>query len=509
MVQMIKRFKISKGNLILLLIVTAGLLLRVYHISFRSLWGDEVDSLFKSYKFILHDFRFSVSDISGMIRASTSHFYFDDTQMPLYYALLCLWSFVFGLSEPSLRGLSVVFGVLSIPLIYFLARRLFNERTAFYSALLLCFSSFHLMYSQEIRTYSLLLLLSLLSTWYFVRLIREENKMNWLGCFFFSLLLVCTHIYGILTIASQSVYTLYLCSKKDFRSLMKVFLIQFLCFVVLVPKLVSVALANFDVVVKGVNFFPSSSYNFACRFALSVFAQFFGETVAPWNYPVVIPGILASLVILFLLAKNWDGGEGLILCSVLALFPPVVSAIFLKDTLPNFLIGSLPFSIMLASYAVSRARPILRYLLLAVILLVNFVSIHNYFSLAEYHNSNRIEPWKQVAEQITARFRPGDVVVAGDYFSSFRLMEYYLNVLPHKNIPVILASDMNGGINRFFLVTSIHDNGRNRLVRELSHKYGLVYAKGFVPYRMTLASKLRIKPHNVNENRMDLYYFSK
>ena len=68
-----------------------------------------------------------------------------------------LWTGVFGDSEISVRTLPMIFGISSIVLIYVLARRVADEKTALLAAFLLSFSPVHIWYSQEARSYSALL----------------------------------------------------------------------------------------------------------------------------------------------------------------------------------------------------------------------------------------------------------------------------------------------------------------------------------------------------------------
>jgi uncharacterized membrane protein len=96
-----------------------------------------------------------------------SNFIRSDTHPPLYYLLLKLWASMFGYSEISLRMLSVVFGVLTILVVYKLTIR-FGQRAAYYSALLACFSPLLVYYSQEARMYAFTTFLTGLSVIFYL-----------------------------------------------------------------------------------------------------------------------------------------------------------------------------------------------------------------------------------------------------------------------------------------------------------------------------------------------------
>ena len=83
-----------------------------------------------------------------------------DIHPPLYYALLHGWTAILGTGPAALRLLSVVVGVLTIPLLYLVARRMFTRRVALLATFLLTISPLHVYYSQEVRMYGLVALLS-------------------------------------------------------------------------------------------------------------------------------------------------------------------------------------------------------------------------------------------------------------------------------------------------------------------------------------------------------------
>ena len=83
-----------------------------------------------------------------------------DIHPPLYYALLHAWAALLGTGPAALRLLSLVVGVLTIPLLYLVARRMLSTRAALLAALLLTISPLHVYYSQEVRMYGLVALLS-------------------------------------------------------------------------------------------------------------------------------------------------------------------------------------------------------------------------------------------------------------------------------------------------------------------------------------------------------------
>jgi 4-amino-4-deoxy-L-arabinose transferase-like glycosyltransferase len=92
--------------------------------------------------------------------------------MALYYVLLRPWVHL-GNSEAIVRLLSVLPGILTIPLMYSLGKRLFGCHTGMLAAALFALNPCAIASSQEARAYSFLVLAVVISTYRFVQLIEE------------------------------------------------------------------------------------------------------------------------------------------------------------------------------------------------------------------------------------------------------------------------------------------------------------------------------------------------
>src|SRR4029077_921479 len=95
----------------------------------------------------------------------------NDPNMMLYYVLLHFWSVIAGNSPLALRMPSILFSVAAVPAIYLLGRRLFNQSVGFIAALLLAGNATAIDYAQIIRSYSLVILLVVASSFFFVKLV--------------------------------------------------------------------------------------------------------------------------------------------------------------------------------------------------------------------------------------------------------------------------------------------------------------------------------------------------
>jgi len=82
-----------------------------------------------------------------------------DGAPPLYYYLLHVWMGVFGHSDSAIRALSGVFGVLALPLMWWVVRRGFGRLEAIAALAVLASSPFAVYFATETRMYSLVVLL--------------------------------------------------------------------------------------------------------------------------------------------------------------------------------------------------------------------------------------------------------------------------------------------------------------------------------------------------------------
>lgn len=78
---------------------------------------------------------------------------------PLYFFLLHFWIKIFPQSEISMRVLSLIFGFLSLPLIYIVSRKIFDKKIAIYSSAICSVSPLLVLFSTEVRMYSLVIFL--------------------------------------------------------------------------------------------------------------------------------------------------------------------------------------------------------------------------------------------------------------------------------------------------------------------------------------------------------------
>lgn len=132
---------------------------------------------------------------------------------PFYYLLLHFWMEVFGVSDFSARSLSVVFSVLIIGLTYLFGRRFFSVNTGLIAAVIVTVEPFFIGYSQQARSYSLMFFLTLLATYFFLQIIENEAKKHnstklYIGYIITAGLSILSHFLSIAVLLAHALYAM-------------------------------------------------------------------------------------------------------------------------------------------------------------------------------------------------------------------------------------------------------------------------------------------------------------
>jgi hypothetical protein len=182
---------------IMLFVVLLAYAWRILDLNRQSLWRDEIDAIF-----------FALRDLPDMLSMFTN----PARNGVLYYLTLRPWLRLAGTSEFALRYPSVLAGVLSVPLLWQVGRRLMPAaRTwetagepdvnstrrdqgryrsiltavirspATLAALFLAANPYQLWYAQEGKMYALITFLALLAVWFWLRGIGRGGWHHWLG----------------------------------------------------------------------------------------------------------------------------------------------------------------------------------------------------------------------------------------------------------------------------------------------------------------------------------------
>lgn len=158
----------SRGDVVfaaISLLTILALLLRLRHLGDGSLWFDEGASV-----------QFATMSLRDWLR----FLWHGEANMTPYYLLLRAWFFL-GHSEFMVRLPSALFGTATVPAIYLLLRRSSGVLAGLIAAGLLVVHDFHVSYSQEARSYSMVVFLLSASWLALAHLVeRDSRKARWI-----------------------------------------------------------------------------------------------------------------------------------------------------------------------------------------------------------------------------------------------------------------------------------------------------------------------------------------
>ncbi len=181
----------SKRTLILLLAILAvGLSLRLYNIDKLGLWYDELHSIIPTNP---------TNSLVSVIE------YCKEDQPPAFFLTLYFWYNLFPYNEASGKVLCAIIGVLGIVSMYFLGKEVGGRSVGLAVSFLTAGNIFQVYYSQELRFYGLLFLMTCLSFLFFIRLIKSPIIWNQLFFAITTTLLLYTHYFGLVVILTQAI----------------------------------------------------------------------------------------------------------------------------------------------------------------------------------------------------------------------------------------------------------------------------------------------------------------
>lgn len=131
-----------------------------------------------------------------------------ESNPPLYYVLAWGWAKLFGRGEFELRALSALFGTAVVPVAFLIGRQLASRRAGLVLAAIAAVNPMLIWYSQEARSYALLVFFGALSFYFFLRALEEARGRDlalWAAA---SALALCSHYFAIFPVAIEAAWLL-------------------------------------------------------------------------------------------------------------------------------------------------------------------------------------------------------------------------------------------------------------------------------------------------------------
>lgn len=427
----------SRYAQLLLSLTVAGLFLRFFNLGFNSIWLDEAAT-----------YNASLGTFSGIWQTMAA----GDFNPPLFYWIEHVMLMV-GNNEVILRFVPALFGILTIPVMYFAGKEFMDRNVGIIAAAAAAFSPFLIFYSQEARAYSMALFFIAFAMVFYLKALKENDIKNWALFGVLSAFAFWSHFYVFVLIASLVVYALAL-QAQNIRENIK----------------------NIGTILLAVVLFSLASL----PLILVTIQLFFTRTAAPptfglqgfniiYQILVLISGASEILLVLFaalfivgiVQAYLTDKKQGLLLVSILLLTFIITYVMSYKMPMePRHLIFVIvPVYLGVASsygmfYRLWNTRGIV-YLLMAVLVLVNLPM------LASYYTGYSKDDWRGFSGQISNLTQPGDKVVLVPGYISLPFDYYYSNATDRtleyqattvKDLQTISAA--RGNSTMFYIVTS-------------------------------------------------------
>lgn len=184
------------GAALFLLAVAVYVVARLWRLTAYGLFGDEVFTFWTADQ--------DLASLIATVRGDVVH-------PPLFYLALKFWIALGGKSIVWLKLLPVLFSLAGIPPLLLLCRELkMRAATINLTIGLIAFNAFLVSYAQDLRMYSLLMTLTTISLWLFVRLINRDQGLARTQVFLIAtnLGLVFTHYFGWIVVALELLFLL-------------------------------------------------------------------------------------------------------------------------------------------------------------------------------------------------------------------------------------------------------------------------------------------------------------
>ena len=477
-----------RQDILLALIVLAGTVLRVLTLNSRSFWLDEATSVRQASWSI----PVIIDRMSGNVHP------------PLFHLLLHWWIRNMGRSEVSVRSFVLLFGVLAIPLAYWVGTNMYERRVGLVAAAIVAFSPYLIWYSQEARMYSMLLFFAFASTGCLYEALRSRSPGWWVAYTISTSAGMFTHFFFGFLVIMQGLYMLVFFVIRQYRDLrargllltrpsrpwllfkdypeaaewLGCLLISLLPVVWWMSKVLGHVQPGGDTV-KSLNY--GNAVTAGWRFneiILSVGQASFGihsqltmsDLSAIWPLAITV-GFLVGGHVRRISPRTWllvfTGAFGVSAIAIVSQWLPSYEVRY-------FIPVSAPLVVLFARF-IADLRPATARLVCASLIVISLVTYAD-----QGYNPDSILKWdnREAVAAVASGYEPGDSILLVPYYAS-SVLEYYLppdmyaavrgvpvigpGTGEPRNTPELLAQDLSqqvGQSQRVWVVSSFIEAGR-------------------------------------------------
>lgn len=460
----------------------AGCMLGVIAISFfalihQSLRLDEAQSMWQTSH--------SIGDTLRVVA--------QDVHVPLYHVILHFWQLYFGHSVTTIRLLSLLFFLVTIPLFYVLSRQVLTRGWGLFATVIFSFLPFMDWYSNEARMYTLLALMATMSQIYFLRIM--QRKKGWTGYGITAVVGAYAHYFFSFNLITQGIF--YLINRKRFAagSFKRFVLVALLVIAALAPWLI-----YFFSLGAGKNTSPMLIRPSTVDF-FNAFSQFFFGFQNDYLNTILVSCWPLLVLVAFFAIKR---GQRLTLelsYIITAAFVPVIIAYLLSFVaspffLSRYMISSVGPLIILMVWLISHYGRKLSVVASGLILVTLVLTS---WQQAVSATTPVKEDYQAVAASVAHNAHPQDIVIISAPFTIYPFEYYYngsarIDTLPIWNrqatgaIPAFRqaalaaqATQVNTNHQYAYLVLSQNQGYENQIKQYYLHHFKEVSHKTYSP----------------------------
>jgi hypothetical protein len=144
-----------------------------------------------------------------------------DVHVPLYHLTLRTWRLVLGPDVETARLLSLVFLLASVPVFYLVARQCLSRPWALFALVVFSCSPFVQWYGNEARMYSMLVLVTLVSQYFFLSVLSGGRTSAWIGYAGSAVVGAYVHYFFFFVLVAQGIFLLALSRRLPRAALVK------------------------------------------------------------------------------------------------------------------------------------------------------------------------------------------------------------------------------------------------------------------------------------------------
>ena len=420
-----------------------GILIRSYNINYEDFWLDEIVT-------------FWISDPYISIGESLERHHSMEA-IPFFFNLLLKFIYrIFGYETHVGRYLSLFFSILSMLSIIYLSLIVKKNNSYILSLFLVSTNVLLIIYSQELRVYSLVFFLSTLNLIFFFKIINLKNnkKITFIIFSFLQILMILSHPFTLIIFFSIILFSIfeYLKFNKKFYKLN---------YSILITLIFTIFYLYFYF--DNISTFPTWIEQPGLKFYTNFyFSKFFGSRLVGLIHLIVLLYLIITFFRKFI--KNSDGIIIFLLIIILSYFLPLTYGYLFKPVIfPRYIIFILAPIIILLSYLIFEIdNKKLKKILITVLVIFTLgnqfteTNIKQFFNERAFHKPQFTLTFKEIQKSevkyftFDLNFTPN---VKNYVFAA--LKNYSFKLIKKNNLNINFISNenfINSNINKIWLI---------------------------------------------------------